>query len=93
MVRIRITRGPRVDDVTSGLAGLLTLVSVACFTLSTWKILSDLGWAGAFFIGSGIFSHWQVWMAGTVAVQLVSFRLTRRLSRSTVASGASDILD
>lgn len=81
VVRIRITRGPRVKDVASGLAGLLTLISVASFSLSTWKILSDLGWAGGFFIDSGIFSHWQVWMAGTVATQLLSFRLSRPLSR------------
>jgi hypothetical protein len=79
VVRIRITRGPWVNEVASGLAGLLTLVSVACFSLSTWKVLSDLGWAGGFFIMTGVLSHWQVWMAATVVSQLLSFRLSRRV--------------
>ncbi len=77
VVRIRITRWSRVNEVASGFAGLLSLVSVACFALSAWKILSDLGMAGRFFIADGVFSHWQVWIAGTVAAQLVSFRLSR----------------
>jgi hypothetical protein len=77
VVRIRITRGPRVNEFASGLAMILTLLSVSCFALSAWKFLSDLGWAGGFFIGQGVFSHWQIWIALAVAVQLVSFRLSR----------------
>jgi hypothetical protein len=61
----------------SGLAGLLTLLSVTCFTVSVWKILADLGWAGRFFATAGILSHWQVWISGAVAAQLLSFRLSR----------------
>jgi hypothetical protein len=64
-------------ELASGLAGLLTLVSVACFTMSVWKLLSEMGWVGKFFIAEGVFSHWQVWIAGAVAAQLVSFRLSR----------------
>jgi len=84
VVRIRIHASmPRLqpgasEEVTSGLAGLLTLVSVVCFTMSVWKLFSELGWTGAFVISGGIFSHWQVWIAGAVAAQLISFRLSRR---------------
>ncbi len=89
VVRIRIsTNLPRIHkgvtgngvaagELASGLAGLLTLVSVACFTMSVWKLLSEMGWVGKFFIAEGVFSHWQVWIAGAVAAQLVSFRLSR----------------
>jgi len=97
VVRIRITRGPQVDQLTLGLAGLLTLVSVACLSLSIWKILADLDWAGGFFIRSGIFSHWQVWIGATVLTQLVSFRLSRRSQRRPTDRlsefGASDIVN
>jgi hypothetical protein len=78
VVRIRISSGPRVNELASGLAGLLTLFSIVCFTLSVWKILSDIGWAGGFFIPAGLLSHWQVWMAATVLSQLLSFRLSRQ---------------
>jgi hypothetical protein len=83
VVRIRIsTNLPRIHkrasgEVTAGLAGLLTLVSVACFAMSAWKLLSEIGWAGSFFLSSGVFSHWQVWIAVAVATQLLSFRLSR----------------
>jgi hypothetical protein len=89
VVRIRISTSlPRIErgvgghpvptgDLISGLAGLLTLVSVACFTMSVWKLLAEIGWVGKFFISDGIFSHWQVWIAASVAAQLVSFRLSR----------------
>ena len=83
VVRIRISTSlPRIQkgttgEVASGLAGLLTLVSVACFTMSVWKLFAELDWLGKFFISTGVFSHWQVWMAGSVAAQLLSFRLSR----------------
>ena len=78
LVRIRISRGPRAQTVLPALAGFFTLAAVVCFILAVWKICSDLGWAGAFFIAYGALSHWQVWVAGGVLAQLVSFRLGRR---------------
>jgi hypothetical protein len=83
VVRIRISASvPRIQgkasgEVAMGLAGLLTLVSVACFAMSAWKLSSEMGWAGAFFLSTGVFSHWQVWIAGAVGAQLLSFRLSR----------------
>ena len=77
VVRIRITRVPRVSEVASGLAGPLTLLAVTCFSMSVWKILADLDWAGKFFISSGVLSHWQLWIASAVGAQLISFRLSR----------------
>jgi len=77
VVRIRITRGPQVNEFASGMANLLTLFSVGSFAVGAWKFLADLGWAGGFFISQGIFFHWQVWILVAVAVQLLSFRLSR----------------
>jgi hypothetical protein len=89
VVRIRIStnlrripkdltgNGGAPGELASGLAGILTLVSVACFTMSVWKLLSEMGGVGKFFISDGVFSHWQVWIAGSVAAQLLSFRLAR----------------
>jgi hypothetical protein len=78
VVRIRITRPPPVSEVAPALAGILSLISVSCFALAAWKILFDVGWAGPFFVSSGLFSHWQIWLAGTVGAQLLSFRLSRQ---------------
>jgi hypothetical protein len=79
VVRIRITTAPRLDGLYAGFAGFLTLAAVACFALGAWKLLADLGWAGNFVWDRGLLSHWQIWMAGAVAAQLVSFRLARKL--------------
>lgn len=82
VVRIRITRNPQFDGILAGIAGLLTLLAVACFVLGTWKIFSELGWAGGFFLAQGLFSHWQVWIALGTCAQLASFRLNRRFTNS-----------
>ncbi len=79
VVRIRISRGPRVQDVFAGAAGLLTLGAVACFIMSAWKLMADLGVAGKFVVTAGVFSHWQAWLGTGIAVQLVSFRIARRV--------------
>jgi hypothetical protein len=86
VVRIRITKDPRVDGFIVGVASLLTLTAVACLILGAWKIFSELGWAGAFFLADGTFSHWQVWLALGILAQLVSFRLNRRFARSRLST-------
>lgn len=78
VVRIRISRGPRVQEVFAGAAGLLTLVAVMCFIMSAWKLMADMGLAGGFVFTQGVLSHWQVWLAAGIATQLISFRITRR---------------
>jgi hypothetical protein len=77
VVRIRITRGTGVSGVKPAVSSFLTLVAVACFILGSWILCAGLGWAGAFVVQSGLFSHWQIWMAVGVAAQLCSFRLSR----------------
>ena len=47
------------------------------FVLSMWRLGSDLGFAGPFAIRSGILSHWQVWLAISVAIQFIAVLLNR----------------
>jgi hypothetical protein len=86
VVRIRLKRDPRFDAVYAGLASLLTLIAVACFILGAWKVFSELGWAGRFFLTGGTLSHWQVWLALGIVLQLMSFRLNRRFARNRIST-------
>jgi hypothetical protein len=46
------------------------------YVLGIWRLASDLGMAGEFAI-SGIFSHWQVWIALAAALHIASASLNR----------------
>jgi hypothetical protein len=46
------------------------------YVLGIWRLASDLGMAGEFAI-SGIFSHWQVWIAMAAALHIGSASLNR----------------
>lgn len=35
----------------------------------------DLGWAGDFVVSKGLFSHWQVWIAGAVLAEWSAWKL------------------
>lgn len=83
-VRIRLQSGPRVRknarknrSLALVSAALLTPAALMAFVLSMWRLGADLGFARAFAIGSGIFSHWQVWLAISVAIQFLSVLLNR----------------
>ena len=41
----------------------LTPLALMALALGVWRLGSDLKWTGEFAISSGIFSHWQVWLA------------------------------
>ncbi len=89
LVRIRLPRGAdtvrnkrRIAPLTFIVAGLLRMVAVLCLMLAMWRLTSDMGWTGAFFINDGFFSHWQVWLGLTFAISMLSFRL-QRFSRPT----------
>ena len=84
VVRIRLPRGAkggrdmgRHAPIASGLGGLVALVAVSCLMLAMWRLTSDLGWTDTFVIPDGILSHWQVWMAMTIATGALAIRLVR----------------
>jgi hypothetical protein len=64
------------------LAALLAPSALVAFTMAFWIVASDLRWTGEFFLTTGLFSHWQVWLC-SAAILLVISRLLDRVARST----------
>jgi hypothetical protein len=64
------------------LVALLTPAAVVALVMGIWRICADLGWAGAFLIESGFFSHWQVWIALSIGLKMLSSTLIAWGSRT-----------
>jgi len=56
---------------------LMTPASLLAFVLAAWRLGADLGFAGAFAIGQGFFSHWIVWAAIGIGIQSFANTLNR----------------
>jgi hypothetical protein len=56
---------------------LLTPAAVMSLVLGMWRVAADLEWTSSFAISSGLFSHWQVWFAGAVVLEIGSRLLVR----------------
>jgi len=83
MVRIKLEKGPPIQrktgknrQVASAIGTLLMPAVLMAYVLGIWRLASDLGMAGEFAI-SGIFSHWQVWIAVAAALHIGSASLNR----------------
>lgn len=83
MVRIKLSQGPPIQRKTgknrqaaSAFGALLMPIVLLAYVLGVWRLASDLGMAGEFAI-SGIFSHWQVWIALAAALHIGSASLNR----------------
>ncbi len=46
------------------------------YVLGFWRLCSDMGIAGAFPI-TGLFSHWQIWIAVGVLLHLAAYSFNR----------------
>jgi hypothetical protein len=84
VVRIRFGKGPKVSRkrgknqrVALAVAALLTPAALTACVLALWRIAADLNWTNSFAISSGIFSHWQIWLAAAAGLQLCSRVLNR----------------
>jgi hypothetical protein len=84
VVRIRFARGPKVGEkrrknkrLALAVAAMLPPTAFSAGVLALWRIAADLNWTSSFAIPSGIFSHWQVWLAGAIALQLCGRALNR----------------
>ena len=64
------------------LVTLLTPAALVALAMGLWRLGTDLDWAGAFPISAGIFSHWQVWIALSIALKMVSSSLLAWETRS-----------
>ena len=65
-------------DVVSA---FLTPTAVVAFALAIWRLGDDMGWTGEFPVASGLFSHWLVWLALALGIQM-SGRLLHRSERA-----------
>lgn len=72
-----------VGQLANILVALLTPAAVVAFVLGMWRVCMDLGWAGAFLISDGFFSHWQVWIALSIALKMLSSTLIAWGSRTS----------
>jgi len=92
VVRIRFGKGPKVGKkrrrnrrLALAAAGLLTPAAFLVAVIGLWRLTSDLGFTAGFAISSGVFSHWQVWLATAVLLQLCA-RLLNRYGKSDAAA-------
>jgi hypothetical protein len=68
------------------LPALLTPASVVALVLGVWRISSDLGWTEQFLIVNGFFSHWQVWIALAIVLQIAASSLSAKMQSDTKIS-------
>jgi hypothetical protein len=92
VVRIRFSKGPKVAEkrrknrrVALATAGLLTPAAFLVGVVGVWRLTADLGFTAGFAISSGIFSHWQVWLASAVLLEVFA-RLLNRYGKSEDAA-------
>jgi hypothetical protein len=70
---------------------LLTPAALVALAMGLWRVGADLNWAGAFPITGGFFSHWQVWIALSIGLKMLSSALlawdarTRKISEQNSA--------
>jgi hypothetical protein len=83
IVRIRLPQGRPIEPkpgknrhIAQACGALLIPAALMAYVLGFWRLASDLGMAGEFGI-TGMFSHWQVWIAVAVAMQLAASALNR----------------
>lgn len=84
VVRIRLSSGPRVRHerrknrhVALAMASLLTPAAVMACVLAFWRLAADVNVTAQFPISSGLFSHWQVWLALAGSLQFFATVLNR----------------
>lgn len=92
VVRIRFKRGLQVvkgrrknQRIALAVASLLTPVAVMAAALAFWRVAADLNWASRFAISTGVFSHWQFWLAVAALTQTCARLLNRYGKRDGAA--------
>jgi hypothetical protein len=69
--------GPHSPDGLKLFGLLLTPVAAAAGALAAWRFGMDAGWTNTFFIAGGVLSHWQVWGAFAISVEVCAWCLRR----------------
>lgn len=81
-LRIRVRIQPKAPTLTQRGVALTasqwtTPLSVAASVFAFWRLGSDIDESVRFAISGGLFSHWQVWLAMAVLLQIVGSMLAR----------------
>jgi len=79
----QMTAGLFSRQLANVLVALLTPAALVALVLGIWRVCTDLGWAGAFLISGGFFSHWQVWIALSIGLKMLSSTLIAWGSRTS----------
>jgi hypothetical protein len=87
VVRIRFAKGPAVSrkrkpdeglaNLAMAVAALLTPAAVMALVLGIWRITADLKLTSRFYVTSGPFSDWRLWLGAAALLQLCSHFLNR----------------
>ena len=84
MVRIRLNLGrarkkgaTEIPPAVLRLRRWLSPASAVALLMALWRLACDLGLAGRFAVPQGLFSHWQVWMALAIILQVLDMKLGR----------------
>ena len=62
-------------------AALLNPAAVMAAAFAAWRVTADMNLTRRFAITSGVFSHWQVWLAAAAILQICS-RLLHHYSKT-----------
>jgi hypothetical protein len=62
------------------LPALLSPAAVVALVLGLWRVSADLGWTEEFLIANGFFSHWQVWIALAIVLQVAAASLAAKIN-------------
>jgi len=72
---VRRTRGKN-RHLALAFGALLIPASLMAYVLGFWRLASDMGLAGEFGI-TGLFSHWQIWIACGLLIHVMASALNR----------------
>jgi len=67
-------------------AFLIRHCALAAGVLGLWRLGADLGWTQEFFIASGVWSHWQTWLALAAALNAAANYMQRASRRADAES-------
>jgi len=72
----------RSHEAAMAVAALLSPTATIALVFGAWRLGMDLGWTGQFVIVSGLFSHWQVWIALAMVLEALKASILRTHRKS-----------
>lgn len=80
---------PAIEPATTASMGAVDVLSfllrsgaLAALTLGVWRLGVDLGWTQDFIVASGVWSHWQAWIALAIGLNAGATHMSRPRRRN-----------